>query len=420
LAAADMPKLRRMVVAEKSAFTELAKIYAETPVDTIRAWHAFHIADNAGPYLSNDFIDAHFEMHNKSLSGQQQQQARWKRAVRAVSGGNFLVGDRFGTFGTMGFGVGQLYTAKYFLPGAKQKIESLASNVKSAYRTRLRDLDWMSEATKREALKKLDTYTIKVGYPDKQRDYSDLIVRRDDLVGNVRRAAETDWAFSRGRFFGPVDKTDWVITPQTNDAYNGSLRDIVFAAGMLQPPVFDANADSAINFGAVGAIIGHELVHGFDDQGRKIDASGALRDWWTPGDAATFEARANMLGAQFSEFEPLPGLKVNGQLTMGENIADLGGVVLALDAYRASLQGKPAPVLDGFSGEQRVFLGWAQSWRGKVSDDFLRKQVVSDPHAPRQFRVIGPTRNIDAWYDAFNVQKGDKMYVEPSKRVRIW
>jgi putative endopeptidase len=210
------------------------------------------------------------------------------------------------------------------------------------------------------------------------------------------------------------------MTPQTNDAYNGSLRDIVFPAGILQPPVFDANADPAINYGGTGGIIGHELTHGFDDQGRKIDASGALRDWWTAKDAETFKARATMLGAQFSKYEPLPGVHVNGELTMGENIADLGGLTLALDAYRASLKGQPAPVLDGFTGDQRVLLGWAQAWRGKVSDDYVRKQVVSDPHSPRQFRVIGPTRNIDAWYDAFKVQPSDKMFVAPEQRARIW
>lgn len=420
LATAQMPMLRRVVVAEKSAFPELAKIYGKTPVDTLRAWHAFHIADNAAPYLSRDFTESYFEMRNKSLSGQQQERPRWKRAVTAVSGGDSLGGDRFGTFGTMGFGVGQIYTAKYFPPSAKAKIESLTANLKAAYRTRIQNLDWMSEKTKREALRKLDTYTIKVGYPDKPRDYAKLTVRQDDLVGNVRRAAEADWAFYRGRFFEPVDKADWIMTPQTNNAYNGSLRDIVFPAGILQPPVFDENADSAMNYGAAGAIIGHELTHGFDDQGRKIDASGALRDWWTPEDAAAFEARAKVLGAQFSEFEPLPGVRVNGQLTMGENIADLGGLVLALDAHRASLQGKPAPVLDGFSGEQRVLLGWAQLWRGKVTENYVRKQVVSDPHAPRQFRVIGPTRNIDVWYGAFDVQASDKMFIERSKRVRIW
>jgi putative endopeptidase len=415
-----MDNLTRVVISEKSAFPKLADIYAKTPLETIRAWHAFHIADNAAPYLSKPFTAAYFELRGKTLSGQKEQQARWKRAITTVGGGDFGVGDRFGTFGTMGFGVGQLFSAKYFSPEAKAKIQELVANLLAAYRARMQKLDWMDDKTKEQALQKLDTYTIKVGYPDHTRDYSKLVVRKDDLIGNVRRAAEADWDFYSGRFNGPVDKTDWGMTPQTNDAYNGSLRDIVFPAGILQPPMFDPNADSAINYGAAGGIIGHELTHGFDDQGRKIDASGALRDWWTAKDAETFKARADVLAKQYSQYEPLPGVKVNGELTMGENIADLGGLTLALDAYRRSLAGKPAPVLDGFSGEQRVFLGWAQAWRGKVSDDYVRKQVVSDPHSPRQFRVIGPARNIDSWYDAFKVQASDKIFVAPENRVRIW
>jgi putative endopeptidase len=417
---AKMEKPSRVIVAEKSAFPKLTDIYTKTPVDSIRAWHGFHVADNAAPYLSKAFTDAHFDMRAKTLSGQKEQQARWKRAITTVSGGDFGVGDRFGTFGTMGFGVGQLYTAKYFPPEAKAKIESLVANLKDAYRARMEKLDWMGDETKKEALKKLETYTIKVGYPDNPRDYSKLVIRNDDLTGNVKRCAATDWAFYRGRFFGPVDRADWGMTPQTNDAYNGTLRDIVFPAGILQPPMFDPDADPAINYGAAGGVIGHELTHGFDDQGRKIDATGALRDWWTAKDAETFKARADVLGAQYSQFEPLPGVKVNGELTMGENIADLGGLTLALDAYRASLKGQPAPVLDGFTGDQRVFLGWAQAWRGKVSDDYVRKQVVSDPHSPRQFRVIGPARNIDAWYEGFKVQPTDKMFVPAEQRVRIW
>jgi len=210
------------------------------------------------------------------------------------------------------------------------------------------------------------------------------------------------------------------MTPQTNDAYNGSLRDIVFPAGILQPPIFDVNADPAFNYGAAGAIIGHELTHGFDDQGRKFDSKGKLRDWWTDADAKTFEARAKHLGEQYSAFEPLPGVHINGSLTMGENIADLGGVTLALDAYRASLKGQPAPVLEGWTGDQRVFLGWAQAWRGKAKDDFIRRQVVSDPHSPRKYRVNGIVRNVDAWYDAFQVSPGDSLYVKPGDRVRIW
>jgi putative endopeptidase len=420
LAGTKMPKLARVIVAEKSAFPKIVEVYSKAPIDTLRAWQAFHIADNAAPYLSKPFTDAYFELHNKTLSGQKEQQVRWKRAITAVSGGDFGVGDRFGTFGTMGFGVGQFYTTKYFPSEAKAKIQDLVTNLKAAYRARIEKLDWMGPDTKKEALKKLDTYTIKVGYPDHARDYSKLTIKGDDLIGNVKRCAQLDWDFYTGRFFAPVDRTDWTMTPQTNDAYNGALRDIVFPAGILQPPIFDADADPAINYGAAGGVIGHELTHGFDDQGRKIDASGALRDWWTKQDAETFKKRADMLGAQYSKYEPIPGGHVNGELTMGENIADLGGLTLALDAYRASLKGQAAPVLDGFTGEQRVFLGWAQAWRGKVTDDYVKKQVVSDPHSPRQFRVIGPSRNADAWYEAFKVEPTDKMYVAPDQRVRIW
>jgi putative endopeptidase len=316
--------------------------------------------------------------------------------------------------------VGQLYTDKYFPASSKAKIEALVANLKAAYRVRIEKLDWMGPETRKEALKKLDTYTIKVGYPDHPRDYANVVMRGDDLTGNVLRAAQADWSFYVSRIDQPVDRSDWSMTPQTNDAYNGSLRDIVFPAAILQPPVFDPNADAAINYGAIGAIIGHELTHGFDDEGRKIDASGALRDWWTPADAKAFEERANKLGAQYDAFEPLPGVHINGKLTMGENIADLGGLSLALDAYHASLHGKPAPVIDGLTGDQRVFLGWAQAWRGKLTDDAIRRQVTSDPHSPRAFRVNGPVRNIDAWYQAFGVQPGDKLYVAPADRVRIW
>jgi putative endopeptidase len=420
LAAADLASVNRVIVAEKSAFPKLAQIYASTPVATLQAWHAFHIADNAAPYLSKAFADAYFAMYDKTLSGQAQQRVRWKRAITAVGGGDFGVGNRFGTAGTMGWAAGQLYTARYFGPDAKAKIEALVHNVLRAYHARLEKIDWMSPATKAEAIKKLDTYSIKVGYPDHPRDYSALVVRDDDLVGDVRRAGANDWAFYVGRYRGPVDRTDWAMTPQTNDAYNGSLRDIVFPAGILQAPMFDANADPAINYGAIGGVMGHEMTHGFDDEGRKIDAAGRLRDWWAPADARTFEARARMLGAQYSAFQPLRDIHVNGDLTMGENIADLGGLTLALDAYHASLQGKPAPVIDGLTGDQRVFLGWAQAWRGKVTDDYVKKQVVSDPHSPRQFRVNGVVRNIDAWYAAFGVKPGDALYVAPDKRVHIW
>jgi len=236
----------------------------------------------------------------------------------------------------------------------------------------------------------------------------------------VRRAAAADWKFYVDRLPKPVDRADWFMTPQTNNAYNGTLRDIVFPAGILQPPIFDANADPAYNYGAAGGVIGHELTHGFDDEGRKLDAEGKLVDWWTPTDAKTFKARAARLGAQYSQFEPLPGLHLNGQLTMGENIADLGGLTLALEAYHQSLHGQPAPVIDGWSGDQRVMMGWAQAWRGKTTDGALRRQVVSDSHSPRSYRVNGVVRNLDAWYTAFGVKPGDSLYLAPGDRVRIW
>jgi putative endopeptidase len=409
----------RLIIGEKSAIVRIAAIYQATPLGVLKAWQAFTVADNAAFYLPRRFAQARFEFRDKALSGLSEEPVRWKRAVHAVSGAD-CSGDRVDCFGNMGFGVGQLYTAHFFPPAAKAKIETLVANVKAAMRARLERLDWMGPATKAEALKKLDTYQIKVGYPDHPRDYSALIIRGDDLVGNVRRAAEGDWRFYASRLKGPVDRSDWSMTPQTNDAYNGSLRDIVFPAGILQPPQFDPAADPAVNYGAIGAVIGHELTHGFDDEGRKLDSSGQLRDWWTPADAAAFEAKAKILGLQYSSYEPVPGTHINGDLTMGENIADLGGLSVALEAYHRSLDGKAAAVIDGFTGDQRVFLGWAQAWRGKVRADYLRKQVASDPHSPRAFRVIGPTRNIDDWYAAFGVDSKDVYYVAPGQRVRIW
>ncbi len=419
LRGAGLVGVGRIVLAEKAAIVNIAAAYQSTPLDVLQAWQAFSVADNAAFYLSRPFAAARFQFRDEILSGQKQEPARWKRAVRAVGGGD-CTGDRVDCFGNMGFGVGQIYTASYFSPEAKAKIEALVDNVKAAMRARLERLDWMSPATKIEALRKLDTYQIKVGYPDHPRDYSSLVVSADDLVGNVRRAGRAEWQFYVSRLTGPVDRSDWAMTPQTNDAYNGSLRDIVFPAGILQPPEFDPAADPAVNYGAIGGVIAHELTHGFDDEGRKLDASGQLRDWWTPADAAAFEARAKKLGAQYSSYAPIPGVHIDGDLTMGENIADLGGVNVALEAYHRSLNGMPAPVIDGFSGDQRLLLGWAQAWRGKVRDDYVQKQVVSDQHSPRAFRVIGPTRNIDEWYAAFDVKPGDAYYIPADERVHIW
>jgi putative endopeptidase len=419
LAGAKLGDRDRLIVGQPDAFTKLAATYGATPLDTLKAWMAFRVADAAAPYLATPFADARFAFRGKTLTGQAAQSPRWRRGMLAVAGGD-CGADPGSCFGTFNWGVGQLYAARYFPAETKARIEALVGDVKTAFHNRIEHLDWMGPATRVEALKKLDTYTIKVGYPDKWRDYSNLVIRRDDLVGNVRRAAAADWQFYVDRSKGPVDKGDWGMTPQTNDAYNGSLRDIVFPAGILTAPMFDANADPAYNYGAIGGVIGHELTHGFDDQGRTIDASGALRDWWTPADAAEFKRRAAILGAQYAKFEPVPGVHIKPDLTMGENIADLGGLTLALDAYRASLHGAKAPVVDGLTGDQRVFMGWAQVWAGKMTPEAIRNLTTSDPHSYRKYRVDGVVRNIDAWYAAFGIKPGDALYIAPDKRARIW
>ena len=419
LAAAKLGDRDRFIVGQPDAFTRLAATYGATPLDTLKAWMAFRTADAAAPYLPDAFADARFAFRGKTLLGQAEIPVRWKRGMLAVAGGD-CGADPGSCFGSFNWGVGQLYSERYFPAETKQQIQALVKDIMTAYHKRIEHLDWMGPATRAEALKKLDTYVVKVGYPDSPRDYSSLVIRRDDLVGNVRRSAAADWQFYVDRSKGAVDKGDWGMTPQTNDAYNGSLRDIVFPAGILQAPIFDANADPAYNYGAIGGVIGHELTHGFDDQGRTIDAAGALRDWWTPRDAAEFKRRAKILGDQYARFEPVPGVHIKPELTMGENIADLGGLTLGLDAYHESLHGAKAPVVDGFTGDQRVFLGWAQAWAGKMTPEAIRNLTTSDPHSYRKYRVNGVVRNIDAWYSAFGIKPGDAMYIPPEKRARIW
>jgi putative endopeptidase len=419
LAEAKLASTARVIIAEKSAFPKIAEIFATTPIATLQAWQAYKVLSRAAPYLSKPFSDAHFEMYEKTLLGQENERARWKRGVFAVSGD--LDGNS-DPLGHLGWAVGQLYVEQHFTSAMRDQVETLVSDIVDAFRARLKKNDWMSSVTKAEALEKLDSFIIQVGYPSTpQRDYSCLIVSDDDLVGNVRRAASLDWDFFVNRLPNPVDRNDWPFTPQVNNAANAFyLRSLTFPAALLQAPLYDTNADAAVNYGAFGAYAGHEITHGFDDQGHKIDAKGRLRNWWTMDEAETFEARAAELGKQYSAFEPLAGFHVNGQLTMGENIADLGGLTLALDAYHASLQGKPAPVIDGLTGDQRVFFGWAQAWRGKLSESALRNQVTTDPHAPRQYRVNGVVRNINEWYEAFGVKPGEKLYLMPENRVHIW
>jgi putative endopeptidase len=419
LAQAKLTSATRVIVSEKSAFPNIADVFASTPINTLRAWLAFKTVSQAAPYLSKVFADAHFEMYKRTLLGQQQQEARWKRGVFVVSGD---IDGNAGPLGHMGWAVGQLYGESYFPAAVREQVNDMITNLVGAFRERLKSRDWMDSTTKAQAVEKLDSFIVLVGYPDgPRRDYSRLLIRDDDPVGNVGRAANLDWDFYVNRLAGPVDRNDWSFMPQVNNAANASyLRNLTFPAGVLQAPMFDPGADPAVNYGAFGAYAGHEITHGFDDQGRKIDAKGKIRDWWTTDDIKAFEARAAGLAEQYSAFEPLPGLHVNGQLTLGENIADLGGVTLALDAYHKSLGGKPAPVIDGLTGDQRVFLSWAQAWRGKLSDAALRNQVTTDPHAPRQYRVNGVVRNIDEWYTAFAVRPSDELYLLPEKRERIW
>ena len=417
LDAAGLANVRHFVIAEKTAFPQLAAILHTTPIATLRAWQAFNLVDNAAPYLPDSFVQRRFEFRDRTLSGQPELAPRWKRAVAAVEAGS---GVGFNP-GGMGEAVGRIYVARYFTPEAKAQMQQLVANLKAAFRARLERLEWMGPATKARALEKLAGYRVKIGYPDRWRDYSTLVIRPDDILGNVRRAQTYEWRRSLARLDQAVDREDWQLNPQDVNAYNNPLfNEIVFPAAILQPPFFDPAADPAVNYGGIGGAIGHEMTHGFDDQGRRFDAQGRLRDWWESADAERFQAAARRLAAQYSAFELLPGAHVNGELTLGEDIADLGGLSIALDAYRTSLKGEAAPVIDGLSGEQRLFLGWAQVWRRKVREDELRRLLVIDVHAPAEARVNLPMRNIDAWYEAFKVEASDRGYLPAAERVHIW
>jgi putative endopeptidase len=408
LAGAKLTAAKRVIVAENTAFPKIAAIYGKTDVETLKAWLAFTAIDQAAGYLSKDFDQAKFEFRTKTLSGTPTQTPRWKRGVNLVDN-------------NLGEALGKLYVDAYFPPENKARMEALVGDIQTALAARIQKVDWMGPETKRKALEKLGKFTVKIGYPDKWRDYSALQIVDGDLYGNVSRASAFDWNFRVARLNRPVDRAEWEMTPATINAYYSSTKnEIVFPAAILQPPFFDPEGDAAINYGGIGGVIGHEITHGFDDQGRKSDGDGRLSEWWTKDDEAKFTVQAERLGKQYSATEVLPGAKINGELTMGENIADLGGLLLALDAYHLSLKGQPAPVIDGLTGDQRVFLGWAQVWRGKYRDDFMKQVLVSDPHSPPVARVDLPVRNIDAFYEAFGVKPGDPMYVPPEQRVRIW
>ena len=399
---------RTVVVRESTAFPPLAKLFAATPIAVWGDWLTAHYLHTMSAFLPKAVEDANFAFFGTVIGGQQ---APLPRDVRAAA----LLDQR------LGHPLGKIYVAKYFPPESKAKVEALVANMLKAYEADIQQISWMTETTRQKALEKLHAFVPHVGYPDRWRDYSALDITRDDLVGDISRSSVFEARYRMGRIDQPVDRNEWNMTPPTVNAYyTPTLNSIFFPAAILQAPFFDPRADDAVNYGGIGAVIGHEISHGFDDQGSKYDGAGLLQSWWTDADRAAFDERVTALGAQYDTYEGLPGLHVNGKLTMGENIGDLSGLSIALKAYHLALNGAAAPVRDGFTGDQRFFLAFGQIWRAKYRDGAMRQQVLSNPHSPPMFRVIGPTRNIDAWYAAFDVKAGDKEYLAPDKRVRIW
>jgi putative endopeptidase len=407
LAAAGLAAQPRFGAWQASAIAGLSGLTASQPIEAWRDYLAFHAVARGAPTLSKAFVDEAFAFNGQALSGTPQQRERWKRGVDATSD-------------ALGEAIGKLYVEKHFTPQAKAQVQTMVANILAALGPRIDKLDWMSAQTKAEARKKLANFEVSVGYPDKWRDYSGLRVGRGDAYGNAQRAELFEYRRNLAKLGGPVDRHEWFMTPQTvNALFAPSQNSISFPAAILEPPFFDPAADPAVNYGAIGAVIGHEISHSFDDTGAQFDAQGNLRNWWTPADMAQFKARTGMLARQYSAYEPLPGLHLNGDQVLGENIADLAGLNIAYDAYRLSLGGRPAPVLDGMTGDQRFFLGFAQNYRAKYREAALRRAVVTDIHSPGPFRAL-TVRNLDAWYEAFKVAPGQKLYLAPDQRVRVW
>ncbi|MDZ4741662.1 MAG: M13 family metallopeptidase [Alphaproteobacteria bacterium] len=401
------------IVAQVDAVRALAKLFRGTKIETWRAYLTFHYLNTAAELLPRAFDDAAFEFNGLTVTGQLKQRDRWRRAVTAMSGSPFNA--------PMGEAVGQLYVRKSFSPQAKAAVGQLVENLRAAYKERIAKLSWMSEETKIAALRKLEKINVKIGYPGNWRDYAELEIKAGDAFGNRRREQAFNRARDIRRLGGRANRAEWNMAPQTVNAYYSSTwNEIVFPAAILQPPFFDLNADAAVNYGGIGAVIGHEMGHGFDDQGSKSDENGVFRKWWNADDERRFKELGDRLADQYSKFEALPGLFVNGRLTLGENIGDLGGLNVALEAYKISLGSKEPAVIDGFTGIQRFFLGFAQIWRQLIREEALRNQVVSDSHSPGEFRANGTVRNMDEWYEAFGVQAGAKLFVAPEQRVRIW
>ncbi len=401
-------KVGYVIVNQPSYLTSFRQTLEATELDTWKAYFTWQLLRSYAPYLSQDFVDADFAFYGTALTGAKVNTPRWKRGVGA-------------TERALGEAVGKLYVAQHFPPERKLRMEQLVHNLMAAYQQSIETLDWMSLETKREAQAKLAKFRPKIGYPERWRDYRALAVSPGDLVGNMMRSASFHYQRQINKLGQPIDREEWGMTPQTVNAYYSStMNEIVFPASILQPPFFDASADDAVNYGAIGAVIGHEISHGFDDKGSLSDGDGNLRDWWTSADRANFGAKAEMLVKQYDGYSPLPGYHVNGALTLGENIADNSGLAIAYKAYQLSLAGKEALVIDGLSGEQRFYMGFGQVWRGKMRDEQQIVQIKSDPHAPGQFRANGTVKNQPGFYDAFDVKEGDRMYLAPQQRVVIW
>lgn len=403
--------LAEAVVMMPSFFEALPSLFNDDNLATVKLWFQWQVINAMAPYLSHDFVATRFEFYGTKLTGQPEMRARWKRAVGLVEG-------------SLGEAVGEIYVAKHFPPAAKEQMDELVGWLIEAYRESIKNLSWMTEETKAKALVKLDKFTPKIGYPSKWKDYSKLVIRKDDLVGNVRRASSLETNREIAKIGSRIDREEWFMTPQTVNAYyNPGFNEIVFPAAILQPPFFSAEADAAVNFGAIGAVIGHEIGHGFDDQGSKYDGDGALVSWWTDEDRSAFEKLAAELIYQYDQLSPAQlsdEHRVNGALTIGENIGDLGGLAIAYKAYLLSLRGEEPPVIDGYTGAQRLFLSWGQAWRTKGRDEIMIQRLATDPHSPAEFRCNQIVRNIDAFYEAFGVTENDAAWLNADKRVSIW
>lgn len=408
LKTAGIENVDAFIVRQPTFLQALDRMLVETPVADWKTYFRFHLVSNAASFLSQPFVDASFDFYGRALSGTEQNRPRWKRGVSLV---NNVLGEM----------VGKHYVEKHFSPEAKTRMDQLVGNLLETFRIGIEELEWMTDSTKMEAQAKLAKFNTKIGYPDRWKDYSALTIKPDDLFGNVTRARAFEFKRNIDKLGKPIDRDEWFMTPQTVNAYYSStMNEIVFPAAILQPPFFNVEADDAVNYGAIGAVIGHEISHGFDDQGRKSDGDGNLREWWTARDAEEYTRRAAGLVEQFGGFSPIEGMHVNGELTLGENIGDLSGLAMAYKAYQLSLNGEEAPVIDGFTGDQRFFIGWAQVWRRKYRDDELRQRLVTDPHSPSEYRTNGIVVHQPAFYTAFNINEGDLMFLPEEKRVKIW